>query len=380
MRTALLAVALLAAPASGETFTWTGGGDDPMFSTTANWRGGLVPTGGDGSTVVLPGGAIVQNDLAGLSVGTLEFVGSVFDPVTRATPGSLPIRVTGTVRTDGPASEVPLRLADGVALDVPNSGGFDPSQVAGLFANVTGEPGTYRLTAGSGVILTASDLAGAFDVPAGAYLGAYETYFLDQTGPSAFDVADGFAGTLDVSGTMTVSGDGLLDLAGGTLDLKGIPVAIENDTLSAGTVVGDVRLGQWRVGGYPEYAPPLSLDRLDVTGELDLTQAIITPSRPFSPTLDVYAASPDPADVPAFLTLATYGSRVGAFANDALAVSFGFENDDDGGGIGFFDGLAPIVYTSGENAGSGEVRLMLPEPAAAATFALAAAGLLLRRR
>ena len=382
MRTALLAVALLAAPASGETFTWSGGGGDPLFSSPLNWQGGVVPASGDDVTLVLAPFGRFDNDLAGLTVGTVLFDNAYGPALIAATADSLPIRVTAAVsvtnRFDGPVlADVPIEVAGDVAFNLRVGWGSHPVPSASSLGRVTGAADA-TVTVDGGVFLIAPQLAAGVRVPADSFLGvyAYDSTELITGGLTASIGPAAVDGLFDVHTILGVAGGGPLDLGGGTLRLHGIPWSLEQDTASAGRVEGDVRLGEWQVGGDPTYARPLVIDRLEVTGELDLTAAFITEGIGSGAGVDVLAPSDDPADVPPFLTLATYGSRVGTFANDALPVWVGFEGLD--GHVNLFDADAPIVYTSGENDGPGEVRLLIPEPAAA-TLALAAAGLLLRR-
>lgn len=52
----LLLILLLALPAAGQTFTWSGGGGDDNFSTGANWVGGSSPGVGSGIRLDFTGG------------------------------------------------------------------------------------------------------------------------------------------------------------------------------------------------------------------------------------------------------------------------------------------------------------------------------------
>jgi len=58
---------LWSAPAFGATRTWTGGGADNNWSTTANW-GGTAPVAGD--DLVFPSGALRLSNNNNISAGT----------------------------------------------------------------------------------------------------------------------------------------------------------------------------------------------------------------------------------------------------------------------------------------------------------------------
>src|SRR5262245_34923520 len=67
--TALLALLLSAAPASAQTFTWTGGGGaDNVWSTTTNWSGGAGP-----SLDPPPGNVIFSNGTSLTNVADADF-------------------------------------------------------------------------------------------------------------------------------------------------------------------------------------------------------------------------------------------------------------------------------------------------------------------
>ena len=336
-----------------------------------------MPQSGDGSRIVIGADSgdpfSVENDLPGLSVGELvvnaRLLGSGGSPL-RVTQ-----RVAAAVPTPSvwPVSDLPLILSDGVVADFPSffgGPGFEPA----VLANVTAE-GDVTLTPQTGLMLVNSSVIGRVAVPAGASLAAYDAFIPPIAGPVTLDVADGFAGTLDLSGTIVVGGDATLDLSGGRLLLAGEPHSLSFDVPTQATVAGDVRLGEWILDGWGFDGFGPIFDRLDVTGDLDLTAATIVTRLDGIYDVDLSFSTPD---LPPFITLASYGGRLGAFPDSSLNVLATLNAGLDFGTL--FDGPAPIVYTSGENAGPGEVRLLLPEPAAAGVALLAAGVLLLRRR
>ncbi|HQY87132.1 MAG TPA: PEP-CTERM sorting domain-containing protein, partial [Tepidisphaeraceae bacterium] len=95
------------------------------------------------------------------------------------------------------------------------------------------------------------------------------------------------------------------------------------------------------------------IDRVNVTGELDLTNASIHPES----VAQVWSSN-----VPNFdhFVIATYGNRIGSFPQTTVTYS-------DWLPIQF---EMPIHYTSPENSGPGEVWLVVPEPTSIALVAL----------
>ena len=76
-RCAVLAfVAMAVCPMyAGNVCTWTGAAGDGLVSTAANWD--VAPVSGNGDTLMLSGAPTIYNDIADLSVGKVQFGGSV---------------------------------------------------------------------------------------------------------------------------------------------------------------------------------------------------------------------------------------------------------------------------------------------------------------
>src|SRR5437660_10886023 len=66
--TSLLLVAFVTFAAAGATRTWTGAGGSALWSSGANWDGGVAPKSGDDLVFA---GQSTQNDLTGLSLASI---------------------------------------------------------------------------------------------------------------------------------------------------------------------------------------------------------------------------------------------------------------------------------------------------------------------
>src|SRR5260221_9608269 len=64
----LLLFALMTLSASAATRTWTGAGGSALWSSAANWDGGVAPKSGDDLVFA---GQSTQNDLTGLSLASI---------------------------------------------------------------------------------------------------------------------------------------------------------------------------------------------------------------------------------------------------------------------------------------------------------------------
>ena len=383
LRCAVIGVSALlcvAADAAAQTFAWTGGGGDALFSTPQNWADGVVPISGDGVSLEFGRGGYPtpRNDLAGLTVGTFTTAGLGLDPA-----GS-DLTVTSTLNapdfqygTDLSSLRLvgDTRLLTGGGLftgdggDGVFGGGFYPFGVSAII----GLHGSGSLTAPDAALLFNLGYEGVVNVPAGSYLGVYSFQFQNTppAGPSQVRLGR-VEGVVDFQGEVRLLG-GSADLSGATLNLLGIPQAPEVDAATHARLEGDVKLGAWFVGGSSIGYPDFTTDRLDVTGTLDLTEASFTANSYLFTGGHTITAD----DVPDYLTIATYGNRVGELDQHSLRTII--QNFGDQPYPIFFIGDAPIVYTSGENAGPGEIRVMIPEPTAGG-LALAAGVSLLRRR
>ena len=360
----LTTAALLLAPAAaatGQTFTWVGG-DAGLWSDPSNWDNG-VPASGGGVTLVSPGGT---NDLPGLSVGELRFVYDIFGPAYWPGWSGERLTVTDLVRVDDLTDtapqvpfdpESPVRLSGGVTIRATGFDTFTPEARYGgaplffdaeLDGDLTidghasipilfGQGGTLRVEPGS-----------AFHGPAGVD---------GFPAPATFDVVE-VLGTID-AGLLDLNGTGTVDASAGLI-ARGSAVNTLGSAISSRMAVdGNLILGDWANGGAESgfgFGAPLA-ERIDVTGTLDLTQANLLYD---GITAEIYGDEFPPADLPDSFVLASYGTRIGTFPQTTFDLNL-------------FDGLfgdsltipGTILYTSGENAGPGQVIVALPEPAAA---------------
>ena len=370
----LLCAAFLAAPpraVAGQTFTFTGGSTD-LWSLPANWVGGVVPVSGDDNAILSAGGI---NDLTELRVGTLQLrpgytygnalaVSREVRASDNATLGFgsqsyLPVTLVGdvTLRTPGFSEQIGSIAPVLLYLDSATGGGS--LGVDGLVRLGDGAPG------GGGQTLP--PYRGDVRVRPGSVLG----------GGGHIDGSVRNEGLLDYSGTIT----GNLDSRGGVFRANRNAGTLGGALASGTAVGGDVTLNEWQIdgrGGFGDVSPfllPLPIDRLDVGGVLDLTGATLTVPQPASnPQVEWDGVTP----LPAYFTLATYGSRVGALAQGTLPITIFLPDPSPPFPNDRIQIAGRIVYTSGENAGPGEIRVLIPEPS---TAGLLAAGLgLLRRR
>ncbi len=168
-------------------------------------------------------------------------------------------------------------------------------------------------------------------------------------------------GLVDLAEHFRLADGVVADLTQGVLDLG----RLDNTAAlnSAGRLIldGSLALGDWVIAG--RQANSVN-DRIDVTGALDLTQSHVLPQ----PTVRVWSANHE------YLVLAKYGNRIGSLDVSNVRIEL-----DSGYGVPYpLVGNFPIIYTSAENAGPGEIRVVLPEPSIFVTVAISA--LLVRRR
>lgn len=87
--------------ANAATITWTGGGTDGNWSTTANWSGGVIPASGD--TVVIDNAATFTNgsddDIANLNLAGLTFINDASGGTLNVTM-SQPLTISGPITQD----------------------------------------------------------------------------------------------------------------------------------------------------------------------------------------------------------------------------------------------------------------------------------------
>ena len=245
---------------------------------------------------------------------------------------------------------------------------------SGFSAQIDGLVASGRVVLDGPFLLSGADVTGELVIPEQTYAGFYTDGFNGPSmSPSAVQVGT-IDGELDFSSSALTT-PGPLDVSSGELSLRGIPIAIEEDTVVAATFDGDLTLGQWRLAGFPIYNPGVN-ERLDVGGTLDLTEANVTGGVGYY----VEAVLPDD-EVPAYFTIASYDNRLGALPQSELLFQIESWSTPSGAGDNVYrSGLGQIVYTSGENAGPGEIRVLTPEPATLGLGAIAAGVLLVRRR
>jgi hypothetical protein len=355
-RTIIAAVFASASTLSAQTYTWTGGGGfDLRWSNPANWSGNVVPASSSTSTLVLsnPDSSLghpypSNNDLPILDVGTIDFAGKEVN--------GNKIRVHQEVRSSPTSfagySILPLELADDIRF-VSNAAAPSPGSGPAMIPILYEVSGTGSATFSGAWRVDRFDITGDVYVEPGSELATWA----DNANYRSLR-SDGL---IDIGGT--VVGPKTIDLSRGTLDIGRADSTLGSPQWGRLTVTGDLKLGQWHVGGMGgvlQYN-----DQLVVGGTLDCTAADLTAT-------SVIDAWPTPAyPLPAYLVLATYGNRIGQLDATTIDMISSFVPP------GYY-GTFPIVYTSAANAGPGEIRVLLPEPSIFLT--VAAAGLLVRRR
>jgi hypothetical protein len=355
-----------------QAYAWTGAsGSDLNWSTPGNWAGGIAPVSSPTSRVEVlipefgPSQVPVQDFPAGFEVGELR-VGGVYammgnrlvvrrgirvqhlpTPAPFWSPGGPDISLPGNATLQ---SELPWNSRPG---EVAWAAHFDNIDAGGDLA-VSGSVRVFRLQHAGTLTVAAQSLLVLRGAPA-------------ELAPRGSIVVNG---GLDLVGDFRFAPGARLDLSNGVLDQGRNDNTLGVPTTGSARIDGDVRLGQWFVGGVGSFgmSPYPPNDQLLITGELDLSTASLHPDS--YGWADISPAVP----LPPYLVLASYGSRLGSFSQTTLPVSI---RDWTTGVSRFFD--APIVYTSAPGAGPGEIRLLLPEPTAASSLALAAL-LLLRGR
>lgn len=355
IRSILAVLSLSTSALSAQTYTWTGGGSDLRWSNPANWSGGLVPVSSPTAAIELnnpvsnPGfGSYSDNDLNALEVGSISFNGM-------AANGNA-IRVHQQVR----ASNAPALVGGMAPLELVGNVQFI-SDLAVPQPGVLAQVPLLLDVIGSG----SATFDGAWRVDGLAITG--DVHVLPTGSLSAY--ADNHAfrsiradGLIDMPGTLAVSAGNVVDFSRGTLDLGRNDSTLGSPVAQRLTIQGDLKLGKWQISGTGQL--DMLADRIDVTGTLDLIQSDLLETSQID-----YFAFP-PAQPPPYIVLATYGNRVGSLDSNTIdliaSVSPGYY------------GTFPIIYTSAENAGPGEIRVVLPEPSILVT--VAAAGLLVRRR
>lgn len=112
--------ALLVFPARAQTtFTWSGAGGNPNFSTPGNWVGGVAPTGNGSENIIFPNLPLTLEEMgnyyaslnSAVSIGNLTFNGQYYSFYLS---GTGPITLNGNITANNVAtSNVPLVLAAG---------------------------------------------------------------------------------------------------------------------------------------------------------------------------------------------------------------------------------------------------------------------------
>lgn len=206
-----------AIPTYAAPITWTGAGDGVSFSDGDNWSSSSAPVNGDQLTFTVNGSeteqAVLDNDIAGLSVSGINFTGSTSAYYSYTLTGD-PITVTGAINnavtgsssdTFTPNIENNLVLGANTTVTKVNIG------TTGSTLNTAGYTLTYSGAAGCGLNLNSNlSGSGALNITAdgvnvrgdsAGYTGAIGVTGYALFAPTAFGATS--AGT-------TVSGDGQL--------------------------------------------------------------------------------------------------------------------------------------------------------------------------
>lgn len=361
--TALLA---FAPAARAVEYVWAGSATG-AWSDAANWTVGgtpapSAPTSGADTALWFPNSTGGANDLAGLSVGTLRIGPAAFNTAGFVGPiaGFTGTTVTVTGRVDlstltGPTYG-PVVLA-GPSVVVRGTTAPPPPFDDNLIGTgVVGLTGSGSLLV-EGRVALYDGWAGPITTAPGSTLAMFDPTF---GGPSAAPRPTALTvnGRLESSRVRLAPG-GVADLRGGVVDTTNdFPSALPSSYPGSVTIEGDARLGAWFNDGANTFFGAPAPDGLSVTGTLDLTDATLYAG--LSWEMRSYAGDV----LPAHVTLATYGNRVGAFNAGTSASIFVRDHPTPSTTVILANGLFPIVYTSGENAGPGEVRIALPEPGA----------------
>ena len=357
MKKICFALACLASvPAVGQVHIWTGNGASGGWGNADNWIGG-VPQSGPDTVLVRPGGF---NAVPRFSVGRLVLGAGNFDGSQVAVTGSVAAHVVDFRSLSDVTIDSWIYLPGAVTIETTGFGPDDPEARAGAALQFQDLEFAGDLTIDGHVRIDGLSGFGTIRVAEGAALhywpGLSPELPLTLFGMDVDGTLDAYQ--VDLGGTGTIDAtDGLIALGSGVN-------TIGSATSGSMRVRGNLKLGRWANGG-AESRFDQPAERIDVTGELDLTEAELLYD--FATIwYDSGADWLDPPDgfdppflptIPESFVLATYGNRVGRFESE----SFGLFFDDY---TNFHDILVPgrIVYTSGENAGPGEIRVVLPEP------------------
>lgn len=194
------------------TDTWTGAGDGASFSDASNWSGSAAPSNGDALTfdiTSLTSQTVVNNDMTGLSVSGISFIGSNTHSASYQIHGNA-LTLTGSITNATSPSNATFANsitlgADITAQNVSFSGGVD-TQGHSLGVSDTGYCYSVGQLAGSGAVTLSGDNNDTIALPT-----ASPSYTGSITIDSGNVIAQ--AGALgDASGGTTVSGTGVLDL------------------------------------------------------------------------------------------------------------------------------------------------------------------------
>ncbi len=307
---------------------------------------------------------MVRRGIAGAAFSATLLLNS---PATLASGNELVIDVADFDVGNWPLVVPPTILQDNVTIRTVGFGPFDPEARNGIVPQFVEALLVGQLTIDGNVQFVNLDGGGSIAVTEGSALHGPESGDLLLTSMQ-------LDGTL-TGGSFNLGGTGVLDATNGLLALGSsvntLGVAFSGDL----EVDGDLILGDWANGG-AEGLPPVNganpYERIDVTGTLDLTKASLLYDEVFV-SYDPLVSPNLPNVVQSSYVIATYGNRIGAFDQEHLDLIFGY-TQLDGRRIS-----GKIVYTSGENDGPGEVRVVLPEPASAG-LAMLFSGIALRWR
>lgn len=325
----LCAVAVIGAMSSiahaGVSFTWDGGGSSANWSDPLNWSSNTVPPAGSALTFGPAPVTLSNQNLANpFSVSGITFTAS------HTISGSA-ITSTGDITVQnnavfGNTISAPISFPNGATITTPVNPSFgralDLTNVGGA-GNLTinGAVLFFGSTSFAGPVNTVGRLAVVGAVQAQSSYTVTGDFFGDAT--MSFPVGS----KLDVNGRLAPgeaalpSDFGALNI-GGDVKLRG---ALEIELLVVGSTI--------------------TADRLDVSGIFDAQG-----------TLNLLGSS-----VPAGQYLiGSYGSRVGTLTPQ--------------------NGSYSILYTSADNAGPGQIFVVVPEPSALAFASVALAMTCARRR
>jgi autotransporter-associated beta strand repeat/autotransporter-associated beta strand repeat len=224
----ILIVAFLCVDSFAALKTWTGGGADINWSTTANWQSGIVPVNND--TIIFNSSSIARlnntNNLAGLTGVSIQITNPGTGPVIISGNG-LSIGGVGYGAVDMGAATQDLTINTGLTIGYAESWNVNTGRT--LMLNGTVLNSSYDFTiGGSGNTIISGVYSGAGNIA--------ET----GSGNLTLSGANTFGGTTTLnSGTLNINnpsalGTGPFSINGGSIDnTSGSPVTLVNNNTQA---------------------------------------------------------------------------------------------------------------------------------------------------